>query len=193
MCNEIWSYGFCKIPLRKLVEPTHQGFLLMLCSVIPFVCVSQLYIYKIRSNTDRFSSRNFACLLENFIWREALAVMICNYEEAPHSECIPLLQVYSGDLLWAPMLNVLSSHKFTLYFCILAYIPSHKYPREYIPTCNPEPIWKCFQLHTVPISLLNIFNKMTKTNGRKHKLLNINKCSTRQSFSDCTACSTPVQ
>lgn len=92
--------------------------------------------------------------------------------EASLSECIPLFQVYSADLLWSPMPNVLSSHRYTLYFCILGYFPSHKHPTEHLPTCNTEPIWKRFQLHTVPISLLNIFNKMIKPNGRKHKLLN---------------------
>lgn len=173
----------------------------MLCSVIPFVCVSRLYIYKIRSKQINSPAEILPCglrggkaflsvlsfhtssLFENFIWREALAVMVCD-DEASLSECIPLLQVYSGDLRWGPVLNILSSHRYTLSFCILAYILSHKYPTEYNPTCNTEPIWKCFQLHTVPISLSNIFKKMTKPNGRKHKLLNINKWSTTQSSSD---------
>lgn len=144
MCNEIWSYGFCNIPWSKPVGPTHQGFLLMLCSVISFV----FPIYEIRSKTDQFSSRNFAmwlekwqrrsleslhifCLLENFIWREALAVMICDDDEASLSEHIPLFRVYSGDLLQAPMLNALSSHGHTLFLYIGIYPSSQISQRVY--------------------------------------------------------------
>lgn len=74
------------------------------------------------------------------------------------------------------MLNVLSSHRCTPCVSIYCYIC----PTDRVPSCNTKPIWKCFQLHTVPIYLLNIFNRMAKTNGRTHKLLKINKWSTRQ-------------
>lgn len=144
MCNEIWSYGFCNIPWSKPVEATHQGFLLMLCSVISFV----FPIYKIRTQTNQFSSRNFAtwlkkwqrhsleslhifCLLGNFIWREVLAVMICDDDEASLPEHIPLLWVYSGDLLQAPRLNALSRHRRTLFLYIGIYPSSQISQRVY--------------------------------------------------------------
>lgn len=74
------------------------------------------------------------------------------------------------------MLNVLSSHRCIAFVSIYCYIC----PTGCIPSCSTEPIWKCFQLYTVPITLLNTFNRMAKTNRRKQRLLKINKWSTRQ-------------
>jgi len=90
----------------------------MPCSVIPFLYVfpSSTYIRleakQINSPAEILPcgmkggkaflsvlSLHVSCLLENFIWSEALKVMIRDDDEASLSECIPLLQVYSGNLL----------------------------------------------------------------------------------------------
>lgn len=134
----------------------------MLCSCLCFL----LYICKTRSKTAQFSSWNVATCLR-------YTLPPGNLEGGTSSNmCWWWVHSPPSDVLWGfTMLNALSSHRCIACLSIYCFTC----PTDCIPSCSTEPIWKCFQSYTVPISWLNIFNRMARTNGRKHKLLKINK------------------
>lgn len=75
-------------------------------------------------------------------------------------------------------------------FLYISIYPSHTYPAEYIPTCNTEPIWKCF--HWLPVSFLDLYIKQNHQNKKKDEELSTNYAQVVHCQS-CMACANSVK